>query len=172
MYSIDPISVDGRFVLPEGDERAPLFNPATEEQIGAVRLADAHDIARAVETAKRGFSAMLATGVAERIDMLQRLHDAVAARADDLTAAMVEEYGSPAAFTGFSVARAPSVFLDMAQTLETFPFRRTIGRAEVEMRPAGVAAAITPWNSNYGFICSKLATAIAAARRWWSNRPR
>ena len=25
-----------------------------------------------------------------------------------------------------------------------------------------MVAAITPWNSNYGFICSKLATAIAA----------
>jgi aldehyde dehydrogenase (NAD+) len=30
------------------------------------------------------------------------------------------------------------------------------------MQPLGVVAAITPWNSNYGFICAKLATALAA----------
>jgi acyl-CoA reductase-like NAD-dependent aldehyde dehydrogenase len=33
---------------------------------------------------------------------------------------------------------------------------------EVALQPLGVVAAITPWNSNYGFICGKLATAIAA----------
>jgi aldehyde dehydrogenase (NAD+) len=37
-----------------------------------------------------------------------------------------------------------------------------MGRAHVIMQPSGVAAAITPWNSNIGFITSKLATAIAA----------
>jgi aldehyde dehydrogenase (NAD+) len=75
---------------------------------------------------------------------------------------MTEEYGSPHPFTAASVARAASVFLDMAKVLETYEFHRTIGRAEVEMRPVGIAAAITPWNSNYGFIAAKLATAIAA----------
>ena len=30
------------------------------------------------------------------------------------------------------------------------------------MEPLGVVAAITPWNSNAGFICAKFATAIAA----------
>jgi aldehyde dehydrogenase (NAD+) len=50
----------------------------------------------------------------------------------------------------------------MVEVLEKFEFRRMIGRAEIEMRPVGVAVMITPWNSNYGFICSKLSTAIAA----------
>jgi aldehyde dehydrogenase (NAD+) len=50
----------------------------------------------------------------------------------------------------------------MAKTLETFDFSQTIGGAEVTLQPLGVVAAITPWNSNYGFICGKLATAIAA----------
>jgi aldehyde dehydrogenase (NAD+) len=162
LHIIDQISIGGRFVTPDGDAHAPLFNPATEEQIGEVRLGDARDVARAVEAARAAFPAMLATSATQRIAMLERLSAAVASRAGEMTDAMVEEYGSPSAFTGFSVARAASVFLDMAQTLESYPFQRTIGRATVEMRPAGVAAAITPWNSNYGFICSKLATAIAA----------
>ena len=36
------------------------------------------------------------------------------------------------------------------------------GIARCALQPLGVVAAITPWNSNYGFICGKLATAIAA----------
>lgn len=162
MLTIDKIYIDGAFVTPQGDEFAPLFNPATEEQIGTVRLGDARDVDAAVAAAKRAFPAMSRTSVAERIAMLKRLSAAVSAHADDLVATMIEEYGAPAAFTGFSVPHAALVFLEMAETLESYPFRRTIGRAEVEMRPSGVAAAITPWNSNYGFICSKLATAIAA----------
>jgi aldehyde dehydrogenase (NAD+) len=75
---------------------------------------------------------------------------------------MTEEYGAPHYFTSFSVAHAASIFDDMAKTVESYAFRRRIGQAAVTMEPLGVAAAITPWNSNMGFIASKLATAIAA----------
>ena len=162
MRNIDQIYIGGAFVTPRGEERAPLFNPSTEAQIGTVRLGNAEDVDAAVAAAKRAFPAFSRTSKAERIAMLERLSAAVSARAAALTAVVAEEYGAPACFTGFSVPHAASVFLDMARTLDAYEFRRTIGRAEVEMRPAGIAAAITPWNSNYGFICAKLATAIAA----------
>jgi aldehyde dehydrogenase (NAD+) len=162
MRSIDTIYIDGAFVTPRGDDRAPLFNPATEKQIGEVRLGDADDVDLAVAAAKQAFPAMARTTSAERAVMLRRLHKAVAARADDMFAAMVEEYGAPAGFTGFAVQHAATLFEDMANTVETYPFRRTIGRAEVSLEPLGVVAAIIPWNSTFGFIASKVATAIAA----------
>jgi aldehyde dehydrogenase (NAD+) len=162
MRDIEQIYVDGKFVTPRGREQAPLFNPSTEEQIGTVRLGDTDDVETAVSAAKRAFPAFSRTSKTERIALLKRLSAAVASGSDELAAAMTEEYGSPQSFTTASVARASSVFLDMAKVLETYEFRRTIGRAEVEMRPVGIAAAITPWNSNYGFIAAKLATAIAA----------
>ena len=162
MRKIDQIYINGEFVTPHGREQAPLFNPSTEEQIGTVRLGDAEDVNAAVSAAKRAFGRFSRTSKDERIALLKQLSAAVAARSDELAATMTEEYGSPRPFTAASVARASSVFLDMAKVLQTYEFRRTIGRAAVEMRPAGVAAAITPWNSNYGFIASKLATAIAA----------
>ena len=162
MRSIDKIYINGAFVTPHGEETADLFNPATEAKIGQVRLGDATDADAAVAAAKRAFPAFSRTTKAERIGFLKRLNAAVSARADDLARAMVEEYGAPRYFVGFSVANAASVFLNMIDTLETYDFDQTIGRAEVEMRPLGVVVAITPWNSNYGFICTKLATAIAA----------
>src|ERR1700733_2496740 len=162
MRIIDTIYIDGAFVTPHGNDRAPLFNPATEKQIGEVRLGDADDVDLAVAAAKRAFPAMARTTPAERAVMLRRLHEAAVARADDMFAAMIEEYGAPAGFTGFSVQHAAALFEDMAKTAETYAFRRTIGRAEVSMEPLGVVAAIIPWNSTLGFIASKVATAIAA----------
>src|SRR4029077_19557769 len=108
------------------------------------------------------FAAMARTTPAERAAMLHRLHKAVAARADDMFAAMVEEYGAPSGFSRFSVQHAAAVFEDMAKTVETYAFHRTIGRAEVSLEPLGVVAAIIPWNSTLGFIASKVATTIAA----------
>ena len=162
MLILDTIYVDGAFVTPHGDDRAPLFNPATEKQIGEVRLGDADDVDFAVAAAKRAFPTMARTTPAERAVMLRRLHKAIAARADDMFEAMVEEYGAPFGFTGFSVRHAAALFEDMAKTVETYAFHRTIGRAEVSLEPLGVVAAIIPWNSTLGFIASKVATAIAA----------
>lgn len=94
--------------------------------------------------------------------MLKRLNAAVAARVSDLTEAMALEYGAPQTFTRFAIPHAASSFLTMADVLEDYDFERQMGRARVVMQPSGVAAAITPWNSNIGFITSKLATTIAA----------
>jgi aldehyde dehydrogenase (NAD+) len=162
MRDIDHIYVNGNFVIPRGDAPAPLFNPSTEEQIGTVRLGNAEDVNEAVAAARSAFPWMRSTSADERVDMLQQLAGAVAARADDLTEAMNVEYGAPPAFTRFSIDRLPDVFSNMAKTVRDYPFVRTIGNAQITMQPLGVVGAITPWNSNIGFICTKLATAIAA----------
>ena len=162
MHIIDTIYVDDAFVTPHGQDRAPLFNPATEQQIGEVRLGDADDVDLAVAAAKSAFPAMARTTPADRAVILRRLHAAVAARADDMLAAMIAEYGAPSGFAVFAVQHAAALFEDMARTVETYAFHRTIGRAEVAMEPLGVVAAIIPWNSTLGFIASKVATAIAA----------
>jgi aldehyde dehydrogenase (NAD+) len=162
MKVIDKIYIDGAFVTPHGDEMFDLFNPATAERIGQVRLADAEDARRAVAAAKRAFPAFARTTKAERIAMLRRMHDAVAARGDELFEAIVEEYGAPVSRGRWMVAHAASQLLDMAKVLEGYEFTQRIGIAEVVMQPLGVAGMVTPWNSDAGFICGKLAAAIAA----------
>ncbi|URL57413.1 aldehyde dehydrogenase family protein [Luteibacter flocculans] len=162
MYSIDQIYIDGAFVPPHGSERFPLHSPATEAVIGTVRLGDEEDARRAIAAAKRAFPAFSRTSVDERIALLQRMHDAVAAREDELFAAIVEEYGAPSSRSRWMAAHAANVFRDAIDTLREFDFERRMGSATVVMQPVGVAALITPWNSNAGFICGKLAAAIAA----------
>ena len=117
MKMIEQIYVDGAFVTPEGSERFELFNPATEEKIGEVRLGDAEDARAAIAAAKRAFPAMRRTTPAERIAMLQALRDAVAAHADALHEAMATEYGAPQSFLDFSVPHASHVCEVAAKTV-------------------------------------------------------
>ncbi|TCV97055.1 aldehyde dehydrogenase (NAD+) [Luteibacter rhizovicinus] len=162
MRSIEQHYIGGAFVASHGQERFDLINPATEAVIGQVTLGDAEDARRAVAAAKAAFPAFSRTSKAERIALLRRIEVAVAARVDELEAAMVEEYGAPVTWAGWAMRYSAESFGRMADTLEGYDFSRRIGTAEVVMTPVGVAAMITPWNSNVGFICGKLATAIAA----------
>ena len=162
MHNIDTVYIDGAFVKPHGTEWFDLHNPATAQVIGRVRLADAEDARAAIAAAKRAFPAFSRTSKAERIAMLHRMDEAIKARRDDLLAAIVEEYGAPVARVGFMADHPANVLHDMAQVLEAYDFTRRIGAAEVVMEPLGVAGLITPWNSNAGFICGKLAAAVAS----------
>jgi len=159
---VSQIYIDGAFVEPHGTEWFDLFNPATEQLIGRVRLGDPVDAQRAVAAAKRAFADFSRSTKAERLALLGRLHAAVLAREPDLRAAIQLEYGAPDAFARFATQHAADAFLHAARTLEAYEFRPRIGSAEVVMEAVGVAALITPWNANAGFICNKLAAAIAA----------
>ncbi len=162
MRNINTIYIDGAFVTPHGREQAELINPATEAVIGHVTLGDREDTQRAIAAAKRAWPAYARTSKAERIALLQRLHDAVLARADDINAASTEEYGGPVSRAAWVGTYAANAFLLAAKTLADYPLTRQIGTAQVVMEPVGAAGLITPWNSNAGFICNKLATALAA----------
>ena len=65
-----------------------------------VTLADEEDTRRAIAAANRAFATYGRSTPDERAKILSRMHQAAAARADDLTAAMVEEYGGVAQFAG------------------------------------------------------------------------
>ena len=162
MYSIDHIYINGQFVTPHGDEIFDLINPTTGQLAGQVRLGDAEDARRAIAAAKAAFPAFARTSNAERGAMLQRLHDAVLARADDAASALVEEYGGP---LNTSVGRSrytANMFLDVKQVMDDHAFVKTVNKSTVKLEPVGVVGIITPWNSSAWFIANKVATAIAA----------
>jgi aldehyde dehydrogenase (NAD+) len=162
MRLIDKVYIDGSFITPHGTELFDLHNPATAQVIGRVRLADEEDARTAIAAAKRAFGAFSRTSKAERIALLRRMHAAIKARREELLEAIVEEYGAPVSRAGFMADHPANVLLDMARVLEDYRFTRRAGTAEVVMESLGVAGLITPWNSDAGFICGKLAAAIAA----------
>src|SRR5229473_2579012 len=154
--------IDGTFVESHGREVMDIIRPTNGKVIGRVTLGDEEDTRRAIAAAKRAFATFGKTTKEERAKFLRRLHEAASARIDDLTAAMIEEYGGVAQFSGLIVKSGVNAFAAAEQALDEIPWTRHWDKVPVTMEPVGVAGLITAWNENALFICLKLASAVAA----------
>lgn len=162
MKRIDKIYINGAFVTPHGTDSFDLINPTDNTLIGKVILGDEEDTRLAIASAKAAFVSFSQTTKAERIAWLQKMHDAVAKRQDELTDIMVKEYGGTLQFSRMSTGYMLSGILGNIETLQQIDFIRPVGQSKVRLEPLGVVGIITPWNASNSFICSKLSTAIAA----------
>src|SRR6201987_2442611 len=154
--------INGRFVTPHGKQVLDLVNPTNNEVIGKVTLADEIDTRKAISAAKEAFKTFSQSTKQERMDYLQRLHDSVSKRMDDLVRATVTEYGAPQERAKGSNNLAANIFLHFKEVLDDFDFVTIAGTSKVVFEPLGVVGIFTPWNSSAGFIAIKLAPAIAA----------
>jgi len=154
--------IDGAFVESHGREVMDIIRPTDRQVIGRVTLGDEEDTRRAIAAAKRAFATFGQTTKEERSKVLRRLHEATFARIDDLTAAMIEEYGGVAQFAGQIVETGVNAFRTAEKALQEIPLTRSWGKATVTLEPVGVAGLITAWNANTLFIGLKLASAVAA----------
>ncbi|ERK17659.1 Aldehyde dehydrogenase [Pantoea sp. AS-PWVM4] len=162
MRSFEHIYINGRFVTPTGTEWLDIIKPADGSVIGKARLADENDALQAIAAAKAAFADFSRLSVADRLALLANMVEVLQQSEEALHEAIREEYGAPASRSQW-MARYPADVVQQVMTeLRTYPFVQQAGRATVQMLPLGVAGLITPWNSNAGFICHKLATAIAA----------
>jgi aldehyde dehydrogenase (NAD+) len=154
--------IDGAFVESHGREVMDIIKPTNGKVIGRVTLADGEDARHAIAAAKRAFVTYGRSTKDERAGILRRLHAAASARVEDLTAAMVEEYGGVVQFAGPIVQSGVGAFLAAEKALQEIPWTRNWGKTTVTLEPVGVAGLITAWNANALFICLKLASAVAA----------
>jgi len=154
--------IDGAFVESHGREVMDIIKPTNGTVIGRVTLGDEEDTRRAITAAKRAFVTFGRTTKEERAAYLRQLHAAVSARIDDLTAAMVEEYGGVVQFAKVIVESGANAFPAAEKGLGELPLTQSWGKTTVTMEPVGVAGLITAWNANALFICLKLASAIGA----------
>jgi aldehyde dehydrogenase (NAD+) len=152
--------IDGAYVESHGREVMDIIKPTNGKVIARVTLGDEEDTRRAIAAAKRAFVTFGRTTKEERAGYLRRLHEAVSARVDDLTAAMVEEYGGIARFARVIVQSGIDAFPAAEKGLDELPLTRSWGKTTVTLEPVGVAGLITAWNANALFICLKLASAV------------
>src|SRR5579864_6323227 len=154
--------IDGAFIESHGQEVMDIIRPTDGLVIGRVTLGDEDDTRRAIAAAKRAFATYGRSTKEERMKILHRLHEAASARIDDLTAAMVEEYGGVVQFARPIVESGINAFLASEKALQELPLTQTWGKTTVSLEPVGVAGLITAWNANALFICLKFASAVAA----------
>src|ERR1700724_3510357 len=154
--------IDGAFVESHGRDVMDIIRPTDSQVIARVTLGDEEDTRRAIAAAKRAFATYGRSTKEERAKILRRLHEAASARIDDLTAAMVEEYGGVVQFARPIVESGVNAFLASEKALQDLQLTRSWGKTTVTTEPVGVAGLITAWNANTLFICLKLASAVAA----------
>jgi aldehyde dehydrogenase (NAD+) len=154
--------IDGAFVESHGRDLMDIIRPTDGQVIAHVTLGDEDDARRAIAAATRAFATYGVSRPEARAEILRRLHQAASARVDDLTAAMVEEYGGVVRFARPIVESGVNAFLAAEKALAETEWTRRWDKTTVTLEPVGVAGLITAWNANVLFMCLKLASAVAA----------
>ncbi|HSY18879.1 MAG TPA: aldehyde dehydrogenase family protein [Candidatus Acidoferrales bacterium] len=103
--------INGQFVIPHGTRVVDLVNPTDNKVIGKVTMADEIDTRKAIGAAKEAFNTFSQSSKEYRMDCLQRLHEAVARRMDQLVEATVVEYDAPQDRAKGSNNLAANIFL-------------------------------------------------------------
>jgi aminomuconate-semialdehyde/2-hydroxymuconate-6-semialdehyde dehydrogenase len=156
-------SVDGRTL--------DNVNPWTRKSQGAVARGSAADVEAAIDAARTAFDEgpWPRMGEQERAAVLHRLADLMERDAETLALADAADMGRPlAAARAVDVPRAVAMFRFFADhmalaTSETYPMGSAY-HAFTAYRPAGVVAAITPWNHPLMLGAWKIAGPLA-----WGN---
>jgi aldehyde dehydrogenase (NAD+) len=155
--------IGGQWVKPEADDGIDVIDSRTEDMMGRVPRGGGADVERSVTAARAAFPAWSATPVAERAAALRALADGLEARIEPLAELMSREVGTPIAISRrVQVGLAADVFRSMADIAAEFPLESRIGTSLLIRQPAGVVAAITPWNYPLYQLAAKLAPAMAA----------
>lgn len=151
----------------------PTIDPATEEVLGTAANADPADLDEAVGAARRAFDDTdWSRDTALRTQCLRQLSEALTAHADELRALTVAEAGVPVALTHGPQLDVPVAGLTwFADLADGYAWRQDLGvatpmgvrsRRTLLREPAGVVAAITPWNFPHQITFAKLGPALAA----------
>ncbi|MFI8189040.1 aldehyde dehydrogenase family protein [Streptomyces sp. NPDC085946] len=163
MKAHDGMYIDGAWRPAAGQDVIEVVNPADEQVIGTVPAGTALDVDTAVRAARAALRGWAATPPAERAARLAALRDVLAARADEIAETVTAELGSPLKFSQAVHAAVPvAVAGSYAELAATYAFEERIGTSTVFHEPAGVVAAITPWNYPLHQIVAKVAPALAA----------
>ncbi|WP_333772787.1 aldehyde dehydrogenase [Streptomyces sp. IBSBF 3136] len=161
--------IGGELTDPVGKDVIEVVSPHTEEVIGRVPHASREDVDRAVSAARRAFDegGWPRASTAERIEVVTRIKDGIAARHEEIARVISAENGSPYSWSVLAQALGAMMVWDAAIRVArgfTHEERRdgVLGPILVRREPVGVVAAVVPWNVPQFVAAAKLAPALLA----------
>lgn len=162
--------INGSWVAPSTSSRITVLNAATEDVLGTVPQADLADVDLAVAAARTAVdnSEWSAASPADRAAAMNRFADELEKRSGELTRTVSQENGMPIglseAFEGDFAIGLLRYYAELAATMSVEDVRpsQTGLQTVVRRSPAGVVAAIVPWNYPVVLAMSKIAPALAA----------
>ena len=163
MHTRDQLYIDGKWVLPMGNESIDVINPATEEIIGKIPVGSVEDIDKAASAARIAFESWSKSSIESRIDILNGLSNALKERGEEIAQTITAEVGTPIGYSRVAMVGTPRVVSrSYAKILENFDWEEKVRNSIICKEPIGVCAFITPWNFPLHQIIGKVAPAIAA----------
>ncbi|MGV9241749.1 aldehyde dehydrogenase, partial [Streptomyces nigra] len=161
--------IGGEWTGPLGRDVIEVVSPHTEDVMGRVPHATPADVDRAVEVARRAFDdgPWPRASLAERIEVVTRIKDGIAARHDEIARLISAQNGSPYSWSVLAQALGAMMVWDAAITVaRDFSYEEprdgVLGRILVRREPVGVVAAVVPWNVPQFVAAAKLAPALLA----------
>lgn len=149
-----------------GRRTTEVVNPATGAVIGALPLAGADDLDRALDAAARGFRQWRASTSEQRASVLQGAARLMAERREDLARAATLEEGKTLAESRGEVQMCINLFNFYAGECHRLYGRELVRpagmRSIVRHEPVGPIAAFAPWNFPLANPARKLGAPIAA----------
>ena len=162
-----PFMIANQWVEGRGTPFASI-SPADGSEVAQICAATAEDVDDAVKAARRALAdpAWSKLKNHQRARYLEKFSDAIAARKEHLARVQMSDNGKTLAECRSQVDSAADTFRYYAAVCETAEGEITTQRgSSVTMtvyEPAGVVAAITPWNSPLTLEAQKLAPILAA----------
>jgi aldehyde dehydrogenase (NAD+) len=153
--------IGGRWAEPKGTASIAVHNPATEEVIDHIPVADASDVDDAVTAARAAFEPWAALPPQARGEHLANLQQALTSRAVQIAQTIARDVGTPLKIATRVQTGLPLGVLKGYAAMSP-PQPETVGNSLIVREPAGVVGAITPWNYPLHQIIAKVGAALAA----------
>ncbi|WP_207095541.1 aldehyde dehydrogenase [Novosphingobium sp. PY1] len=165
----DKLYIGGEWVESSGDRVLELVSPDSEAVIARVVEGTEQDMDRAVEAARKAFDQGPWSSMppAERSALVRRMGAELEKREPELASAWTAQVGGLASFAPIMTGGATATFMAIASYGDEYQFvekrqGQQVDTAVIVREPAGVCAAIAPWNAPYGILSSKVAYALVA----------
>jgi acyl-CoA reductase-like NAD-dependent aldehyde dehydrogenase len=159
----DSFFINGQWVKASSSETITVTSSGTGEAYATIPVGTVEEANRCVDAAAAAFTAWANTSPKERGEFLQRISEKLAERSDEIALTIANEVGMPLMLAKGVQAGMPTMtFADNAQRAMNFVWEEEVGNSTLVREPAGVVAAITPWNYPLHQIANKVAAALAA----------
>ncbi|MET0763119.1 MAG: aldehyde dehydrogenase family protein, partial [Thermoleophilaceae bacterium] len=159
----DKLYIGGDWVEPAGQDTIAVVNPSSGATIAHIPAGTPADADRAVRAARAAFDSWSAVSPYERAALCGAIGARLAERGDELAVLITTELGMPLTLSRMIQAGLPSVtFSSQPELVEEIAWEEEVGNSLIVREPAGVVAAITPWNYPLHQIANKVAPALSA----------
>jgi aldehyde dehydrogenase (NAD+) len=159
----DRLYIGGEWVEPAGQGAIDVVNPTTGQPAGRIPEGTVDDADRAVRAARAAFDDWSRRTPFERAGFCAAIGAKLAERGDELAALFTTELGMPLTLSRMIQVGLPSVtFSSQPELAEEIDWEEEVGNSLIVREPAGVVAAITPWNYPLSQTANKVAPALTA----------